>query len=164
MSTHESRSAFTTSMTKGRGLIVSRLPLGICSTRLIVLGMTVTILEPRSTRRFSHMSLDSCVVEFAFAWDGSSSSLFAFCARCTNVTTGANWASCAVVVKITKPDAIAKELALLVSNTDCDPGMTQYNLPEYAWPTNSRMGSTTKHVAQKQCSGKAQSGETTSWA
>jgi len=42
-----------TSNASGRGLIVSKLPLGICSTMFMVLGTAVTSREPRSTRRFS---------------------------------------------------------------------------------------------------------------
>lgn len=51
---HASMSRLTTLRTKGRGLIVSRFPRGICRTRLIVLGTAATMREPRSTRRFSH--------------------------------------------------------------------------------------------------------------
>lgn len=43
------------SSANGRGLIVSKLPLGICSTIFIALGTAVTIREPRSTRRFSQV-------------------------------------------------------------------------------------------------------------
>jgi hypothetical protein len=41
--THARISRFKTSRTNGLGLIVSRFPRGICSTRLMALGTTVTI-------------------------------------------------------------------------------------------------------------------------
>jgi len=49
--THESRKSRTTLKTNGLGQMISRLPLGICRTRLVELGATVTILEPLSTAR-----------------------------------------------------------------------------------------------------------------
>lgn len=54
-------------MTRGLGFIVSKLPLGICNTKLIVLGTAVTILDPRSTLRFSH----SGIVIFSIKIDDS---------------------------------------------------------------------------------------------
>lgn len=81
-------SCFTISMTNGRGLIVSRLPLGICSTRLIVLGTAVTIREPRSTLRVSHFVSSSLMVASAPS----------FSRRPASAERGAKCATCAVVV------------------------------------------------------------------
>lgn len=54
--TYLSRCDRTTRSTSGRGQIVSRLPRGICRTKVVELGTTVTILEPRSTARLIELS------------------------------------------------------------------------------------------------------------
>lgn len=69
-------------MTSGLGFIVSKLPLGIWRTRLIVLGTAVTIRDPRSTLRVSHSGRGvSDDVRLA-----------------ATATKGAKWATWAVVV------------------------------------------------------------------
>ena len=80
-------------MTSGLGLIVSRFPLGICSTKLIELGTAVTIRDPRSS------FLDKVVVEAV------SPTL-----KFDNSLKGTNIASCVFVVKMTKFEATVKEV------------------------------------------------------
>src|ERR1700727_287140 len=94
-----SKSCLTTSITKARGLMVSRLLLGICRTKLIVVGTAVTILAPLSTRRFSHRD-----VIFV------TSSLFIVDSMAAKDARGAKIASCELVVKIQNPDVMVKEV------------------------------------------------------
>lgn len=103
--TYESRSCFTTAVTNTLGLIVSRLPLGICNTKLIALGTATTILDPRSTLRLSHSAE-------AFLRDESPPSV----KRGGSEASEINVASCPVVVKIRKPDAMVIDVALDASS------------------------------------------------
>lgn len=54
IATHASIFLRTSARTRGLGKIVSRFPLGIWSTSDMVVDTTVTITDPRSTRRRSH--------------------------------------------------------------------------------------------------------------
>ena len=123
--THASRSFLTTSMTSGRGLIVSKFPLGICKIKLIVLGTDVTILDPRSTRRFSNsgsVTLSSASPDVVRMGD--------------NVIKGAKCASWAVVAKITNPEAMQNEFTL-DANKRVTEVLAMYSLPEFDKPTKS---------------------------
>ena len=86
--THASTSSLTTFITRGRGLIVSKFPLGICKTKLMELGTTVTIRDPRSTRRRSHCGIP-------VPCDAPSCSIPN---HCCNAMIGAKNASCEDVV------------------------------------------------------------------
>jgi hypothetical protein len=79
-------------MTIGRGFMVSRFPRGICSTKLIALGMEVTIREPRSTRRRSPSTLVLASVA-------------------ARSDAGTKCASCDKVVYTTRSPEIVKEFA-----------------------------------------------------
>lgn len=109
-------------MTNGRGLIVSRFPRGICKTRLIELGTATTILDPLSTFRVSQL-------------EGSSFGTPSCCSKtCGRVFTGAKIASCALVVKMTNPDAIANEVVFDESSRVSPSDWEAYSLPDFARP------------------------------
>ena len=103
--------------------MVSKLPLGIWRTRLIVLGTATTILDPLSTLRVGHSA--GAVVVGPSSWSNN----------CGIVAIGANMASCVLVVKMTEPEAMANDVALVdsvrVSSSDLD----TYSLPDFAKPT-----------------------------
>ena len=112
-------------MTSGRGLIVSKFPLGICKIKLIVLGTDVTILDPRSTRRFSNSgsaTLSSASPDLVRMDD--------------NVIKGAKCASWAVVAKITNPEAMQNEFTL-DANKRVTEVLAMYSLPEFDKPARS---------------------------
>jgi hypothetical protein len=124
--THASISCLTTSITSGRGDIVSKLPRGIWRTRFMALGTTVTILEPLSTRRFSHGAVNSG------AW---------VCNCLPIPIRGAKCESWAVVVKITNDGAMQKEVTPPARLTYV-PSPAAYSLLECARPTNIELEST----------------------
>lgn len=90
-------------MTSGLGLIVSKFPLGICSTTLIVLGTATTILDPLSTRRFSQSALGRSWLLPDVSSDASA-------------VNGAKVASCAFVVYMTSPEATVNDVVLYATS------------------------------------------------
>lgn len=123
-SAHASRSALTTSITSGRGLIVSRLPRGICSTRLIALGTATTIRDPRSTLRRSHSTGRSFTVSPSHAKTPGRDAI------------GANTASCVLVVKMMKAGASVNDVVFADSMRVSSNERDAYNLPDLARPMN----------------------------
>lgn len=134
--TYTSRSCLTTSITKGRGLIVSRFPLGICKTRLIELGTATTILDPLSTLRVGQSS----GISFGAATSVCSKSL-------GSKATGAKTTSCRVVVKMTKPEAMENEVVFLDIVRDSSSDFDSYSLPDFARPMYSTCASVSGTVA-----------------
>jgi hypothetical protein len=113
--THASVSAWMVARTIGRGFTVSRFPRGICRTRLIVLGMEVTIREPRSTRR---RSLPTSVLASVVARRGAET-------KC---------ASCAKVVYTTKSPETVKEFAFCARARGEEDGVADNKVPEHVRP------------------------------
>ena len=79
--------------------MVSRLPLGICRTRLMVLGTAVTIRDPRSTLLVSQVG---CAASPGRRDDAVN--------QLARAVIGAKWAMCAVDVHTRYPEAIVNEL------------------------------------------------------
>ena len=91
--THLSRSWRTILSTSGRGQTVSRFPRGIWSTRLVELGTTVTMRDPRSTARL--------MVPSTLASGLRRLSEYAvYSAPLSSARSGTNLTSCAKVVKM----------------------------------------------------------------
>src|SRR5882762_1920525 len=158
IATHASRSILTTSMTSGLGFIVSKLPLGICKTKLIALGTAVTILDPRSTLRFSHSG--NVTLSFPSPW---------YLKIDDNIISGAKFASWAVVVKIRNPEAMQKEFAFAASKWVIAESLVTYSFAEFDKPTKSTfrvmllssgVGRLATRKEVKQNSGKETTGET----
>lgn len=107
-------------MTIGRGFMVSRFPRGICNTKLIALGMEVTIREPRSTRR---RSLTTAVLASAVA----------------RTKAGTKCTSCDKVVNTTRSPEIVKEFAFCASVRGGDVP-AEKSVPERERPRNREVG------------------------
>lgn len=139
---------WTTSITNGRGLIVSRLPRGICKTRLIELGTTTTIRDPLSTLRFSH---SGC---FPPPLPTSSNS-------CRSALRGMNIHSCALVVKMMYPEPMVYDVAFDARRT-CWSCPAAYILAGLACPMMicSDASEVEIRLAEKQNSGNRTIGDT----
>lgn len=105
--TYLSRSCRTILSTNGLGNTVSKFPLGICSTKLVELSTTATILDPRSTARRTPSSLASCGgLRRLSTYAPSSAAPLSDRER-----RGRNFASCEKVVKMRKVEVRVKEVA-----------------------------------------------------
>lgn|ERR1700722_561235 len=113
-----------TSIANGRGLMVSRLPLGICNTKLIVLGTAVTIRDPLSTFRLSHP--DIMPLTSPLSAEGTAEA---------NLDRDANMTSCALVVKIRKPEEMVNEVTFDSKTRTGGRSPIRYSLPDAARPT-----------------------------
>jgi hypothetical protein len=87
-------------------LIVSKFPLGICNTKLIELGTATTILDPLST----FLALQS--VGISFGGDNIVPVTSESARNVEREAIGTKRTSCVVEVKITKPDAMVRDVAV----------------------------------------------------